>query len=665
VQKLREAGVTAADGGYARLLAGLERAPETEVHQAALDITAQFGQGEVTPLGLSPPLEAVAEGPLAALDAADIVPTISVHMGEGFRDRRPEQREQTCLLVAVLAQVCDIRVVAGGLTARWLVEAHGDLLPRSFSVQCKTGEELDTPVDELVAAARERFDSDGRATDILRTLADEPAQTLSYHELVATTQVSASRVSQVLGELEDAQVIERYGPQSQRKVDLLPAGRTLVKQLDTEIGRQRSLDELFSDTGQAENSDVYSQPRERGPLSPSTDQVRDDDGNSPYHTRYLDRCSHVGAAAAGTVSDIVTVEGSLPSLDGDRDRHTRFVSFDSDRDEAVVAVRSTTPLQYIVSLATALASPRFLDEALPPNRLDSLDDPTMVLRQVRCIGALSAEAAEDGERFRDKLVEWGEELEEMTRKLHHEEYDDRTQFIVDILRDAHGLAGTIVHLLEAAEIDIVREIRVPSLPDDKLSKIARTVAISASIQSQYGAFATYRQLFEQREFKRETVPEPEVDAADPLGTLIGSIVLRGPRAKQLGWHMEGHLSHPLPIHEDAPEFAVEITVATPDRPAATAATTRMLSHKNMRATPEAVSLLSALSEDVHAICEALHWLASEEKARTVRLDEIRYALAKLDVDRLHFSRLSSRSHSRNWRRPLACRHGRCAGILTA
>ena len=64
VQKLREAGGTAADGGYARLLAGLERAPETEVHQAALDITAQFGQGEVTPLGLNEAYSITKNSPL-------------------------------------------------------------------------------------------------------------------------------------------------------------------------------------------------------------------------------------------------------------------------------------------------------------------------------------------------------------------------------------------------------------------------------------------------------------------------------------------------------------------------------------------------------------------------------------------------------------------------
>lgn len=125
-------------------------------------------------------------------------------------------------------------------------------------------------------------------------------------------------------------------------------------------------------------SPVFDQPRRPGDSPP--DQVGTADEYAPYHTRYLDRPSHAGAAAAGSVSDIVAVEGSLLSLDGDSDRHTRFVSFDSDRDEAVVAVRATTSIQYIVSLATGLASPRFLDQALSPARLESLDDSTTVLR---------------------------------------------------------------------------------------------------------------------------------------------------------------------------------------------------------------------------------------------------------------------------------------------
>jgi hypothetical protein len=56
--------------------------------------------------------------------------------------------------------------------------------------------------------------------------------------------------------------------------------------------------------------------------------------------------------------------------------------------------------------------------------------------------------------------------------------------------------------------------------------------------------------------------------------------------------------------------------------------------KNIRATSEAVTLLRALTGDVYAVADALHWLSTEDQHRRIRLDEVRVSLAALDSNRL-------------------------------
>ena len=630
---LSEVGVTAADGGYARLLAGLDRGPESVPYTFATTVTAAFGQGEVTPLGRLP-LEAVTDGPLAALEAAGATPTVAVRVGEDFRERRREQRERALSLLARLGEVCEVAVVATGLTARWLAREHRADLPRSFSEACIPGRDLVSPVGDAVDAARERFDADGRAVRLLRDLAAEPDDTLPYGTFPTMLGVSQSRVSQLLGALEEYDLAERHGPKTEQRVGLLPAGRALLEEIDDEIGRQQRLDAEFSETGQPPDSDVLSRPHTRASQDGPGDDPPGAAADAPYRTRFLSRANQAAAGAAATDGAIVVVEGPVPDAAGPEERHTRFVSYDADREEAVVAVRATTPLQYMVSVALGLASPRLFDRALPADRLEAVDDPPAILRDGRCIGALSAEAADDPAVLRDNIVSWGEDLADMTRRLNHGEYDDRNRFCGEILRSAHGLAGTVIHLLDVAGVDVVRELRVPALGDDDLADLARTVSVATAIQSKYGAFTAYRQLFETRERKRQTALSPAVDAADPVGEYIGSLVVRGPSAERFGQHLEGRLASPAPLHDDAPEFAVAVPVATAGREAYTAAVNRMLATKRIRATPDAVTLFQALAADPYAVTEAIRWLGEEEHTRRVRLEEVRVSLANLPPDRL-------------------------------
>ncbi|UHQ98321.1 hypothetical protein HYG81_19820 (plasmid) [Natrinema zhouii] len=83
-------------------------------------------------------------------------------------------------------------------------------------------------------------------------------------------------------------------------------------------------------------------------------------------------------------------------------------------------------------------------------------------------------------------------LKDLTAKLTAGDYEDRNRFRSEIMRSAHSLAGLIIHLFDALEIDIVRELRVPSgLETDSLDELATSISISAAIQGKYGVFASY------------------------------------------------------------------------------------------------------------------------------------------------------------------------------
>jgi hypothetical protein len=547
-------------------------------------------------------------------DALDETPTVAVQVGQDFRERRREQRVDVCRLVATLARGFDVRLVATGLTQAWLAREHREDLPVSEWCNTHRG---DSPDADAVEDALATLDPDGRKVSILRWLDDAPGGTLTYHALYARSHVTDKRVIQRLGDLADLGLVERFGPKNDKKVVLLDAGREYLSQ----IARQSTLSEVESETPQHHTQAVLS----RGQDAPPEDA-------GPYRTEYLPPADHAAAVASGTAGGVSLV--SHPDERADTDK-IRWVSYDDDRDEAVIDVRASGALQYTVSVATALASPEFVDRALPVDRLESLDDPPAILRDARCIGALSDAALADGQVLRDALVEWGEDLADLTRDLKRGEYDDCADLRSSIMRSAHGLAGSIVHLLDAVGTDLTRVVRVPGgLDSEHLDALARSVGISTAIQSQYGAFAVYRQLFEDREDKRRSAFTPDVDATDPVGELIGSFVFRGPDTHRLEGPLADHVETPRDVVEDAPEFAVRVPIQSVGRPAFATVATRVLSSKDLRRTQEAVSLLHGLTGSPYDVARALQQLSPEDDAREVRPDELRYALATLDPERI-------------------------------
>lgn len=623
-----------------------------------------------------------------ALEAAPErdAPTVEVRVPSSFRETRANQRRDFCRLVDTLADGCDVRLVSTGLVRRWLAETHrGDLT--GVSEACNTTPTR-RPVPAVVEAARDALGAESREVAVLRDVADAPAETLAYSALASRHAVSASRVRQVVSRLTDLDLVDTFDAADGRRVELLETGRDFISALDADIGRQSRITDCVSGTGKDSiQSRVTTRKDGRGdregrPTTAAADKSlsADADGGSlpphssgeadaerspeaeggtvsgepqqqrgatPYRTRYLDRASHHGAAGAARDGAVVLVEDAVgaeadadlrDAVDAEAHRRTRWVSYNSSRDEAVVAVRATGPLQYAVSVATALASPRFLDTALPAERLDDLDVPDVILRKARCIGWLSTEAADDGATFRDALVEAGERLADLTRQQAAEDYEDRGALRGEILDKAHGLAGTVAHLLDAAGVDLVREVRVPGGLDleTDLAPLARTLSISATIQSSYGAFAAYRQLYEQRDDKRETALSPEVDAADPYGSLVGSFVVRGPDVHRLEASLSSALRSPRELHDDAPEFAVPVPLVDGAGRAGYAdAVRRMCDEKNLEPTRRAVSMFTALASSPQAAARGLGGgLTTEPTPRDIGGDEVRVALSTLPETRM-------------------------------
>jgi hypothetical protein len=622
---LEEHDVDALHGAYATLAVRTAKGHRSAVYDLLRE-TRRLATGR------SPFDDALAAARVFTL-TDDVTPTVAINVADGFRDLRAGQRRDVCRLVAALGDGANVRLVATGRLQRWLVDAHRDDLPVSGENITSSSEGV---LSDAVATARDGLDPDGFAVDVLRSVADEPSETLPYSALYAAYERGESRVRQVVGRLADLDLAERYDGAAGRTVGLLPAGREYLDVRDEEIGRQKTLQASVSDPGNSSSqSRVTPRMAEEGEEAVGGGTAAD---ATPYRTRYLDRATHHATVAAAPDGGVALAGDDLRRDDGAEQRRTRGVSYDAGRDEAVVSVRATGALQYTVSVALALASPRFFDRALSVSRLeDDLDDPPAILRDARCMGAVSSDAVDDPQVLRDGLVEWGEELADMTTAHRREEYDDRDAHRSAIMRSAHGLAGTIAHLLDVVGVDLVREARVPGGLDRErnLQPLAKAVAVSAAIQSRYGAFATYRQLYEDREQKRAAALVPDVDAAAPTGRLIGSIVFRGPDLHRLEDAFGEALASPAPVHDDAPEFAVPVDVtAEAGRPAYAAVANRLLDTKNLDTRREAVSVLEAFTGSPYDAARALHALGGEEFPRDVRLEELRYALATLPTDRI-------------------------------
>ncbi|QRY21768.1 hypothetical protein JT689_01515 (plasmid) [Halobacterium sp. GSL-19] len=549
-------------------------------------------------------------------------PVVAVHLKDGFLDDvRRSQREQVCAYLAELARGADVRVVASGRLQIKLFQEHRTDLPVSRSDITSLADS--TTTGEIEAAATS-LDPDGRPVQLLRQLHEEPAETLSYHELYASASVSESRVRQAIAALVDHNLAATYNGGGGKRVDLLNAGTQVLDVLDADVGRQASLEDCVSDTRQSPPQAVYSRAATSG----------SGDARGPYRTTYLDAGRHAAATTAAPDGGISAVEHPV----GGEDSHVRGVSVDTDRREVVAEWTATSGLQYVVSGALALASPHVVHEVLGDGVLEELEDPAEILRGARQIGALSDDALEDAEELRGAFLDWGDEVAEMTSRDYNGEYEDRAQHRSRVMRAAHGLLGSLTHLLDALDYELTRAVRIPrTLDEDHRREVADAVAHSVLVASAYGVHAGYRQLYEPREEKRDSAWGVDVDATDPYGRLLGRFVFVGQQSPRFLDVLEACLEG-REVHEDAPEFVVPFPVRSqPHSEALRRGLRRVLHRKGLRVTDVSVRLLGVFTGSLYDAVEAVHrGLApeTEHSGRSVRVDEVRTALTSLPTGRL-------------------------------
>lgn len=564
--------------------------------------------------------------------------TLSVVISEEFEALRRDQRVAICRLLARLGRGLDVRLVASGRMRLWLREHHRADLP-GVSEWC-TAPTTAGPDDGLVEDALATLDWEGREVRLLRALHAEAGETLSYHALYATyPEVQKSRVRQCVGRLADLGVVATFDGPSGRCVELLSAGRQVLAEIDAEIGRPTTLEECVSATGHFVADSRVSTPAREGPPDGAVQPQR----LGPVHrTTYLARWEHAAAVGATADCDVALVDYPVRAA---ANRGDRRWSYDAARDQLVVGAEYDNPCQYWVCVALALADPKTWREVLTPDRLASddhdfaalFDEHRWLLRDARCLGDLPDRVGEPGQ-YVALIEQWRDSLAELTRKLRHGEYDDRDRFRGAILRDALGLAGTVTHLLDLCDVDLVRTAYLPRIQDfdaGDIQDLARTLAKGVAIGSRYREFAANRSLFEPREGKRE-VPFPTVDAADPVGEVIGSVAIVGQNAPdRVGPALREWLAHPGELQDDAPEFAVDVAVRDEfGREHYAGVLHHVRDAKSLRPTRAAVTLLAGLSATPYDAAEALFGrLSPEDSDREIRIDEVRYALAGLDAGR--------------------------------
>lgn len=563
-------------------------------------------------------------------------PTVTVEIThDAFKNRARNQREKICRLLSILSKSLNIRLSIDLMTQAYLRDKHRDDLRGVH--EWPSTRHPDSHIEDAILD----LDANGGAAEVLRTLNNQPSETTSYHELYATIEKARQSVRGYVSTLKDYGLINDFGPQSEKKFTLLDAGREVLDELNANRTRQTTLENSVHETPNSLRHNRVTRDRETGTGSRRPEVASHSTADHPadstadtgqYQTAYLNRAEHDAIAASGGESGRVSV---VPDDIEDIDSKTRFVSYDAEREEAIVSVHATNPQDYMVNTAVAFSSPRLLEEALDDATLDTVIEnvPAAILRNAREIGYLTEDVLGSPASIREMFAEWGADVQELKMKLHRNEYggdddrfDDAAALSSKILRDAHGLTGSIVHLLDAAGVDVVRDVRVPAgLNGDYVDDLGETVSVGLMIQAGYGSHNAYRQLIEDREEKRSRSFGVEVDAADPVGSVIGSMVVRGGSAERVGEAVTSEFES-VELHDDAPSFTVPVTVEGVSRENVAVAATRVLSRKNIRVTREIVSVLDGVVPSPFAVTQALEQLAAEPESREMDASELRYAL---------------------------------------
>ena len=554
-------------------------------------------------------------------------------------------------------------------------------------------------VSERARLARDELSVAGRKTAVVAAVAAEETHSLTYEELAEALVLdspSDGNLYQVVKRLEeDHGLVERIDqPNGYTAVSLTPAGLTFIQDLYETDGLQTSLPGFVA--GVSQPPQIHSpmpckpaQARRGGggeadpdrPAAAEADAAEDADAvREEEWTHGLVAPTFMGYERATPLAAVsergnIVLQNSRIQRD-DVDPRVPRVSVGDGR-LLVEPGKYENPLQFATTIAHGLAWEETRNRVLTPSDIDSLLDGELeieTLQDATGLGWLSedddghdvAEGLDDAlEALLFETGAWARDDHDVVGRIDSDEgFDESMLEGLDgfepgddrdltpsehrslITRYSLGLSTTLVHLIDMTGVDVTLGVRVPECSRhfgdgddenaDRREALVKHLTTLSSQWSRYGAFNAFKQLIETRDRKRSNA-DPEVDAADPIGTMRAGIVVVGRGVEDLADELTKSLEDDRDLHEDAPEINVAVDVQEGAGIDADLETARrmLIDEKRMEPSPEAVSALTAFAADPWAIAEAVHWgISSEDMRREVHLDEVRRALSHLPWNRL-------------------------------
>lgn len=670
-RRLDDAGVTALDGRYQQLALGVARGEQDAQFNLAR-ITRQLG-GQ-TSADLRSTIDAIFDGSIALLHAAvDAdpefnLPRIAVRF-DNYADARAGQRQKSLAILVALAELTEVIFVADDDDTRRILWRDGEVLPDSVRDACnprppREEHDGDEPITPDQFPDRDYARSEEA---VLLSIADAPSEETTYTRLTGgdRVHVSQERVRGIVAEfVNDNLVYTEPAPDSSRRkrIGLTPLGMAVVRHRLRENGVESRLDD-YSDTPRNPRVNIrVSQGKHgRGDRDGQGGRM----GQSPrskdggwVSVEFFGAWEHQAAASLAPESGVGVADYPIEKLS---DGRTPLFSYDASRDEVVVGAEFNSPVQYVTCLARAFACGQMWEQVLTEERLDAGGNLAGLYNGNRIVLTRCSQAGwcsqreNTADRFVSRLRGELSRICSMTRDYRDaradEDHERAGKLASAILREGHGLIGTITWLLHCCDVDVTRVVRLPNYsrnlhttPENNYRRsLLKTLSKMTTISSRYGAYTAERTLFEARPKKRKFQLGAPQTTADSSGTLIGNWAIVGDGATKLiapgdGPGLRSAFSSPGELQEGATNYAA-FEVSTPirigdDEAALRASVDRLCAWKNLEATEVARRTFAALCESPFDVLAAGRGLKSEASKRPIANDEVRRGLASLPSTRL-------------------------------
>jgi len=625
---------------FGSIIASCRSGVPSEQQWSAAKFITSLGSGDLLDGGIRTDIQ-------DACSVTQLVETdqpVIVRFGEEFKQQRADQRRDICNLISHLSTAAEVYLVPTTLRLeRWIAYEHDLDLPGSLTDQCNTGQTEPEPKSEAVQNAIERFDIDGGIIELLRSVADTTTETQTIDALEDELNVERDTIHNRLHHLREYDLVsETLSTADGSAVSLTSTGRAYLDAVYESAGVQATLEESLIAGGKSTNN---------MPCNPACPREGGGWGRSRlphlHEIRQIPQYRLHASTATPDDTDIAVVDTDVDQLE---DRAAPGIYYDHEDRTLLVSAEYDNPMSYWVCVARALSSEQIWSWILTDEKLKDADcakflefffEHKELLRQLRCLGYLP-DRIEHIDEFRDLILDGRDDLLEDTKRLTKEDYpdeQDRSEFRGSILSDAQGLAGTMAHILDLVDVEIIREVRVPRYREfttQKKQGLVKTIGVGASIQSAYGEATSYRQLFEHQVDKREQAITVDVDAREPYAELIGSFSIVGDfgtQKEEFVNSLNSELLQPQPPHEDAPEFQINVSVKGNLSRSDYALTVNALcKEKNLKPTPQAISTLAGICNSPYEVATALNYLQANDECRPIDSREVRFALAQLDPD---------------------------------